>query len=352
MSILRLRYGFIEPWLIQREVSNDPLNAQEAVQFHAASTQWLCGKSDSSFIEPRCARAIVAAFPRHNIPPLDEYNDLFQQHPRFLGKTKNRRFRISIEASSTMLLYTIEDLTSPVRIRVTDATSVLHVLRDVQLSDIYDVLTEFLRNGVEFSPLVPGATDQPRPQGFHLGFRDLDWTPKTAEDYQSYSVARDAFLRHPVIARAALSAGGLIWRLAVEANGDQLLDGRNYLDGYSTCTLNDDDLQAICGAYRRLAKTRPSDNGRPIDQFCPGCYSEPGWFPKPSAWKISALAIGIWNESAEEWYQKMLVRIRHNNPSFRTQKKWRSSVALQRKMVKTWERVRAAAENSIREIVQ
>lgn len=55
-----------------------------------------------------------------------------------------------------------------------------------------------------------------------LGWRQMDHTP-TPADYGHYQATLDRLLTRPY-ARAALLAGGIVWRIAVHYLGDSVLD--------------------------------------------------------------------------------------------------------------------------------
>ena len=95
-----------------------------------------------------------------------------------------------------------------------------------------------------------------------LGWRNQGWKARQ-EDYKSYAVLRDEFLRKPR-GRAALLKGGIVWRLAIETLGSTAaLSGPSqevFTCGHQIILANgdawwDDDLTSeeldlICGKYR------------------------------------------------------------------------------------------------------
>ncbi|KAJ7572320.1 hypothetical protein C8J56DRAFT_808001, partial [Mycena floridula] len=168
------------------------------------------------------------------------------------------------------------------------------------------------------------------------GYRPEGWKPSNTLDFQTYVATREHFLRHPIIARAALRSGGLIWRLALEANGPELLDGRKYMEGYAQATLTDEDIDAICGVYKVGTSYLGTGPGVAI--------SHSSWFPRPIQWSKSTFNVGFWCEFAEIWYQGLLEKIQLGTYSFRTAGEWGSATRLQTKRLALAKKTRNQAE--------
>ncbi|KAJ7572612.1 hypothetical protein C8J56DRAFT_806080 [Mycena floridula] len=139
-----------------------------------------------------------------------------------------------------------------------------------------------------------------------------------------------------MIARAALQYGGLIWRLAVDANGPELLTAERYLQDYQSTTLVEEDINIICGVYR--VKT---------DSAVPN-WSNSSWFPKPNAWKKSAFDVGFWCPKAESWYGKEIESIAQGNVGglrgFRTQTRWDRDIKFNTARRKLCESIRDSSQ--------
>ncbi|KZP09770.1 hypothetical protein FIBSPDRAFT_759510 [Athelia psychrophila] len=62
----------------------------------------------------------------------------------------------------------------------------------------------------------------------------------------------------------------------------------------------------------------------------PGVYQEAdaSWWPKNSTWKTSALDVGYWSPTCEEWYQRRLAGILDGSAKVKSATKWRDALKL------------------------
>ncbi|TBU36559.1 hypothetical protein BD309DRAFT_975560 [Dichomitus squalens] len=136
----------------------------------------------------------------------------------------------------------------------------------------------------------------------------------SALDFLAYEESRDSLLRsNPRIARAALLAGGILWRLAIEVVvpdivlehpgelayahglGFTLLDqtGAVYVDDI----LTEDEICFIIGTYVREPRERTNIGG----------FGLPSWWPHPAKFEHSPLGFGWWTPVDEKWYRRFRV---------------------------------------------
>lgn len=184
--------------------------------------------------------------------------------------------------------------------------------------------------------------------------RGVLWRPAnyrfTAFDFACYEAARRYFIQEPGIARAAFLMGGIIWRLAYDAQYPHVvlfgpdierlaltkeyrveIGGKTYVDDL----LNGDELALIGGEYRQKILHR--------DQTC-GL----SWWPSYSVWRRSALDVAFWSPIAENWYQGMVSRYRAGDAKPRNSKDWaRYLVGWDKRALNTSRRVVQAAEEII-----
>ena len=152
-------------------------------------------------------------------------------------------------------------------------------------------------------------------------------------DYIAYEEVRDHFLRaNPRVGRAALLAGGILWRLAIESVEQGLvLDGLDTLSSALGITFAlrdnadnvfvDDDLTAdeihvIVGTYIRepLEKKNFSGMGYPM------------WWPDNEHFDKSALDFGWWSPVAEAWYCSLRAEYRAGHTQPKTSRQWRKAL--------------------------
>lgn len=146
-----------------------------------------------------------------------------------------------------------------------DAVTVLQLSGATTGFDSYGAAEWLLSYGISFRTLSrkrPGLEynkPQPRPARIGLGYRLHSYT-FTRQDYFAYEMERDRLLNTSV-GRAALMAGGLVWRLAYSAVGEQQVlfgpthcesthiiatfDGIDFVDD----VLTEEQVDIVCGVY-------------------------------------------------------------------------------------------------------
>jgi hypothetical protein len=154
----------------------------------------------------------------------------------------------------------------PWKLVVTNAASACQCIRQVYGPSRKDIAQHLVQSGIPFLTLQQLQQPQPLHPSRHLtvclGHRPENYVPDLA-DYAAYVEARQAFLRLPR-GRAALTKGGIVWRLAIEILGDNnaVLEGPSadvLTHGHCVKLSNgdelwDDDLSTeeldlICGVY-------------------------------------------------------------------------------------------------------
>lgn len=186
----------------------------------------------------------------------------------------------------------------------------------------------------------------PRPQ-IRLITRPVNYN-FTVQDYQAYEDSRDYLLRcNPHVGRAALMAGGITWRLAIESLmpgivldgpddialvrgvGFRLQDRTNNV--YVDDNLSHDEVRIIVGMYVRSPQR---------DRFNTDHTSFPMWWPDPATFKNSALDYGSWSPVNENWYRILRDKYRQGAAQPKTGVQWRT-------MVRNWDkRSRKLSETS------
>ena len=110
-----------------------------------------------------------------------------------------------------------------------DAATALQCAHSGWGSRKLDIVQELVRRGIRFNTAAsvagnPRRISLGRWPCHGLGPRRAGYNPDLL-DYESYVLTRDTYLRQPHC-RAALLAGGIVWRLAFEALGiSPVLDG-------------------------------------------------------------------------------------------------------------------------------
>jgi hypothetical protein len=163
------------------------------------------------------------------------------------GKTSiyNTVFQSNFPQLSTEPVFTLINVPNNSQLVVIhDSLSVLQCMRAKNSLQLTTAVHYLLHNGCRFTLLYPHTRD-PSPFGFiTFPIRDTDWKPN-ADDYKAYiSRLKTFFLERPHVVAAALSRGGIAWRIAREVLG------------------MDSAVDAILGVYPEVGSSVNTRQGR------------------------------------------------------------------------------------------
>jgi hypothetical protein len=260
------------------------------------------------------------------------------------------RYSCACENPGYLLQPKISDRNHPQwTLMVEDPAAILYCLRSLRGHSSAQIALHLASRGIPFYTLQRRIA---KPVGFvqlserlevGLGWRNLGYEVDAFE-YAIYEAKRSAFLRREPQARAALLAGGLVWRLAVESLGKDLstaiLSGpsvASHTYGFKHCSfrwcnetddiLRQDELDLICGVYKVYTGTSYVlisirllislvDRG---DQT-----SDKSWWPKHQQWQNSGMDWGYWTPTCERWFTKRLAEIKSGKAGLKSAKEWHS----------------------------
>ncbi|RDB20802.1 hypothetical protein Hypma_012080 [Hypsizygus marmoreus] len=207
-----------------------------------------------------------------------------------------------------------------------DARAVIEVFHQ-PINSVGQMVRYLIQQGISFATAKPVRNARLTParrSEFTLGYRQLGYDFGLS-DYADYEKKRSDILCGSA-GRAALTRGGIVWRLAVDIvkhkritdgptssvawNGKKVgeMDGRSLVDGY----LSPAEEDTICGTYKVYTHFKAQTEDR-------------SWFPKASVWELSGYNQGYWTADNEAWYQKRLVEIQHGAKP-RNAKEWRNAL--------------------------
>ena len=125
------------------------------------------------------------------------------------------------ELSDGVVFTLIDGPNNPQLITIHQSLSILQLVRVVGRLDFTTAVEYLLHNGLQFTLLYP-QTQAPSPPNFSIltfPLRPQDWKA-TTEDYNAYiSRVKTFLLERPHVAAAALSRGGIAWRIVREVLG-------------------------------------------------------------------------------------------------------------------------------------
>ncbi|KAF9016532.1 hypothetical protein BDZ89DRAFT_1141410 [Hymenopellis radicata] len=264
------------------------------------------------------------------------WSDLNAPHPSFISQRrltfKSIHWRIRGDGDHT---YYFDWPPYPsLRLLLFRATDVLWFLRQHAKNAIERVVASMLTLGIRFSfATVCTETSLPSPPSpLHpVPWRRTPFNANTLE-YHQYIARRARLFSSSSVLRAALMAGGILWRLAIEHVEDpQVAFGASFAQtprsnvrstestGVVLCEagLTDNELDIILGTYLVSPEYPPS-------QDC----SEVSWFPKN--FSNSGIDVGFWSEDAENWYQDRLRAYLNGKEQPCTKGQWHGRLRLYR----------------------
>ena len=269
----------------------------------------------------------------------------------FLEENREKDKHLDKRAKSTTDVYfvhrKVQNASASWTIVLTDPVSVLECMR-ARATDYRSLLRHLLQRGIPF------RTVQKNDQKLHWTSRQpqsllpcrLEVSSLTPVDYIQYvNRVRSLILGNQRVCRAALMAGGILWRLVIEAASfDHVLSGPSLeqlahvftaqrsgdfpvFEEYFDDTLTPDEEDIICGVFRSS------------DEECSHVVPQWSFWPKWNVWKTSSVNAGYWTPYNETWFLERRSRLlgkerpalleddqRANNDSFKPlmiQKSWR-----------------------------
>ncbi|PPQ82407.1 hypothetical protein CVT24_002290 [Panaeolus cyanescens] len=205
--------------------------------------------------------------------------------------------------------------TVPWRFAVFGVVEMLMVCRFPPDVSEQDILQDFVSRGITCQTLLPvnSLPIQLPPPLASVPLR-LSGHMFTEADYRAYEDHARALLLNPHIARAALLAGGILWRVALKfsasislvTNGPVRQEASFSYPAANGCYVHDglhlEEANVLCGLYY-IYKT-------PLHR------EKVSWFPLCSTWKAKA-SLPSWSEPHERFFDKTEEKwkdLEHNQP--------------------------------------
>jgi hypothetical protein len=217
-------------------------------------------------------------------------------------------------------LVTIEDgVYRPWRLYVEDPLTILQIEREGW--DIHGdrIVSNLVQKGLPFQVLYAFCQKESRSSWRAGPVVHPEGKSPTYDDYLAYRLDLAHFFeRYPHAYAAALCAGGILWRVALDVlpppAEDEIIRpfhfeycSKHIVDGqrYWTPLLTQPEEEVIVGVYMWAGKPNQEKVStqvylQPLD---PGqTPKHDSWWPKASAWDNSGLDFGAWAPADEAWY--------------------------------------------------
>lgn len=253
------------------------------------------------------------------------------------------------------------------KIFIQDPLTILQIERDAFGQDPTTLVESLIKKGVPFQILNPqkleGAQfyDHPGPVVHPVGR-----SPQHA-DYLAYRQELARFFTHyPHAYAAALCAGGILWRIAMDVlpppdvyditrlfhpNGcfSRLINGEKYWT--PQLTVREEDV--ISGVYKwAICKSDRTSPLETLDSPTLASSNSPmecSWWPKHQAWSGSGLDFGAWAPFDEDWYAKRSAQFQEGAANCIRVRNWKSGIKYQEKPTRIFlQKVRTLTDEFVR----
>ena len=220
---------------------------------------------------------------------------------------------------------------------ISDPLTVLQIKRE-GWADPHDLLNGLIKKGAPFHVL-----NSQKLEGSQFYGDPGNEEPREHPTYAAYQQhLRRYFIRYPHAYGAALSAGGILWRIAMDvlpsANRSDIIrpfhrnlcvlmivNGREYW----TPRLTRLEKDVVVGVYKRVIwRTNAADEHPGVSEVVP---VEESWWPKPQMWKESGLEFGAWAPLDEGWYMNRAVEVEEGGGRLVDVSEWRSQIRYKKK---------------------
>lgn len=232
---------------------------------------------------------------------------------------------------------------------VHEALSVLQLVRVGTQMELRSQLQFLVLNGSRFTLLYPNA-QRLSPLAFYpltFPIRDAGWSPD-AEDYRAYTLrVKTFFEERPHLLAAALSRGGIAWRITLEVLGieesvDKILD--TYPDQRSPVSTSrgiywshkpdEGDWFYLVGGYEVLTGLCTFFGEQNYTYGCAGYGDQRldlSWWPKVTTWEASGINVGCWTPLCEHWFKKCADALRSGKARPYTSTQWGKNLRYEKK---------------------
>jgi hypothetical protein len=338
LDILYERYGFLDPgpnasaaltssldWMATRSIlglnSDAPL-IQELLSYdnlHKNDIQGAISHFIQYMLDP--VQTIPAAL--YDIHP--ESPDPLVHKPHFHIFKRNTKLQNDVSPADVYFVQSARG-SDGMEVMLRDPATVLECYR--QFDTLHDIIAFLFKNGRSFYTFLPQyRIPQPQPARMTpsptLGYYPKDYKPGLRE-YRYYERVRKEFCSLPR-ARAALTRGNIIWRLALESIGvpaeeivsdgpseEVFIHGTRITKLQTSDVLWDDELSEeekdlVCGVYRVFTGEQFPTTLYSISNWHPGNKNQTAslsWWPKEGVFINSGLWPGYWSRGCEDWFQR------------------------------------------------
>jgi len=234
------------------------------------------------------------------------------------------------------------------KLLISDPLTLIQIEREGWHLQRDGLVLNLIRKGLPFKLLYPS-----RQKGtvFHPCSAPVvhpDGKFPTCTDYLAYCLdIADFFRLYPHAHVAALCAGGILWRIAIDAlplpaehQVAREFHSRTctrYVianESYWTPKLTEEEEKLIVGVYRWARKSCQEQNEQGLGSLLilgpGGRVRDDSWWPKPKPWASCGLEFGVWAPADEDWYSRRKKALLDGEGEIVASKDWRSTMKFER----------------------
>ena len=232
----------------------------------------------------------------------------------------------------------------PWKLLISDPLTILQIEREAWCLDGRNLILNLVLNGLPFEVLLNNCVQDRHLRKHHGPVTHPDGNNPHLTDYYAYRHDLGHFLsKYPHARAAALCAGGILWRLAMDAHEfkseadivgafhasvcvSRVIGGERYW----TPRLSVEEENILVGVHRwAVGKSSETTVFTMVHRLSTDYANSPrdgSWWPKPSTWAESGLNFGAWAPFDEEWYQDRRKAILNQTTGCSANRKWRQGL--------------------------
>ena len=298
----------------------------------------------------------------------DLSSDLISTSPFSVRPPPDTPLRVNRVENPGSYLIEIAHSRTAWKLSIQDPLTILQIVREHWESNPSALIINLIKKGIPFHILNPAKLEGAQ---FHDHSGPVVHPTCREPQYIDYLAYRqelaEFFAHYPHAYAASLSAGGILWRVAMdvlpmphESDITRLFHPNGCIsrtvggEKYWTPKLTQLEEDVVVGVYKwAVCKFIPKNSreipylSSPAAQHSP---KEDSWWPKHQTWSGSGLDFGAWTPLDEEWYSSRSTRLNTQAASCVRAKEWKAKLKYQKKEAEKFlTSARSLAESFVRE---
>jgi len=218
LEILNKFYGFVPP-LPDHEVQHKFPEFSNRDKLELSNAVGGLGNIEDFLRSPEGKAAMLFLSQWSSDPVSTPSNDLFDlSSGNRMPLAGTFRIKSMVKHSENLYLFCFRNQPEKWQLAVTNILDALFICRLKVGLNQDELVLQLVKLGIRFRTLLPLPYPMYQPSPAFIPWR-LSGSLFTKANYDAYVKSRNALLRNPRVARAALQRGGIVWRLAISSVG-------------------------------------------------------------------------------------------------------------------------------------